>query len=111
MKNRKGLIEDSYLPVAWEYRESIQEAIEQKKDGKIFFFNPHNEVDEVQGQSLKIEGDTKLGDFLVTYSGERIRIDRIITLYGKVGAAYDEYNAFADACMDCLGGYDKDEIG
>ena len=33
-----------------------------------------------------------------------IRIDRIITLFGKPGAAYDEYDAFANACMDCSGG-------
>jgi len=110
MKNRKDLTEPSYLPVAWEYRESIQEAIDRKMDGKIFFFNPNNQVDEVQGRTLKIEADAKDGDFLLTSSGERIRIDRIITLYGKVGAAYEEYNAFADACMDCLGGYEKDEI-
>ena len=110
MKDRKDLTEPSYLPIAWEYRESIQEAIDLKKQGKIFFFNANHQVDEAQGQSLKIETDAKDGDFLLISSGERIRVDRIITLYGKVGAAYDEYNAFADACMDCLGGYDKDEI-
>lgn len=99
----------SYLPVAWEYREAIQEAIEEKKTGKIFFFNENNELDEAAGPGLKMEND-KHGDFLITQTGARIRIDRIVTLYGKVGAAYDEYNAFADACMDCLGGHQQDEL-
>ncbi|WP_240452744.1 hypothetical protein [Sphingobacterium sp. xlx-130] len=40
----------------------------------------------------------------------RIRIDRIITLFGKIGAAYDEYNQYANSCMDCTGGYTKEEL-
>lgn len=110
MNEKEDNNKSSYLPVAWEYREAIQDAIDQRKTGKIFYFNPNNEVDEVQGQVEGIERDSKGGDFLLTREGDRVRIDRIVTLYGKVGAAYDEYNAFADACMNCLGGYDKDEL-
>jgi hypothetical protein len=36
---------------------------------------------------------------------KQIRIDRIITLFGKPGAAYDEYDSFANQCLACTGGY------
>lgn len=43
-------------------------------------------------------------------NNEHIRIDRIITLFGKPGAAYDEYDAFANACLNCAGPHGaKDE--
>jgi hypothetical protein len=34
----------------------------------------------------------------------RIRVDRIITVFGKPGAAFDEYDAYANACLSCTGG-------
>jgi hypothetical protein len=59
---------------------------------------------------LEIKDIKGEGMFILLDSGTRIRIDRIITLFGKPGAAYDKYDAFANACMDCMGGYEKDEL-
>lgn len=109
MDDQKQRRYSAYLPVAWEFREVIQEAIEMKKGGKIFFFNEAGVLDEVQGISVAIDEDKTAGEFLVTDQDARIRIDRIVTLYGKVGAAYEEYNAYADACMDCSGGEPQNE--
>lgn len=100
----------SYLPVAWECREVIEEAIEKKSTGKIFYFCQEEGVCEAAGRVIKLEEIANAGVFIVLDSPAKIRIDRIITLFGKPGAAYDEYNAYGNACMDCLGGYDFDEL-
>ena len=55
-------------------------------------------------------GEVKQGLFVVLDNDVAIRVDRIITLFGKPGAAYDEYNAYGNACMDCTGGYDPEEL-
>lgn len=99
----------SYLPVQWVYREVIEEEIAKGTSGKIFYFG-EGEVLEVQGTILAMEETQNQGVFIRMDTEERVRIDRIITLYGKPGAAYDEYNSYADACMDCLGGYTKEEL-
>jgi len=101
---------DSYLPVAWEYREVIEEEINKRSQGKIFFFNSDNQVDEATGRVTSMAEEKNAGVFIILDSGTKIRIDRIITLFGKIGAAYDEYDAFANACMDCTGGYEKDDL-
>jgi hypothetical protein len=36
----------------------------------------------------------------------KIRLDRIIVFNGKPGPAYDEYDSYALACLDCTGGMD-----
>lgn len=107
---KKTTNDSSYLPVAWEYLEIIKEEIGKKSSGKIFYFDKDNTVGEAQGAIANMAKEKDRGVFLIMDNGQRIRIDRIITLYGKIGAAYDEYNAFANACMDCMGGYSKEEL-
>ncbi|MGV3763783.1 hypothetical protein [Parapedobacter sp.] len=100
----------SYLPVAWEYREVIEEAIENALTGKIFYFCKEEGVCEAAGRIIELKEIAKAGLFIVLDTAVKIRVDRIITLYGKPGAAYDEYNGYGNACMDCLGGYDPEEL-
>ncbi len=102
--------ENGYLPVAWEYRESIAEQIQAKTKGKVFYFGNDNNIGEAQGAVLEMKEEKGKGVFILMDSGAAIRIDRIITLFGKVGAAFDEYDAYANACMDCMGGYTKEEL-
>jgi hypothetical protein len=45
-------------------------------------------------------------EYLVFDSGDEVRIDRIITINGIPGPAYDEYDAFALACLNCNVGAD-----
>lgn len=106
----KNPTDTSYLPVAWEYREVIEEAIEKRLAGKIFYFCSDEGVCEATGRVVQLKEIAKEGLFIVLDAGVNIRVDRIITLYGKPGAAYDEYNAYGNACMDCLGGYEPDEL-
>ena len=99
-----------YLPVAWVHRELIQEVIAKKLDGKIFYLGEKNTIEEAFGQIGDLRDIPGQGVFIQLSSDEIIRIDRIITVFGKPGAAFDEYNAYADSCMDCLGGYNKEEL-
>lgn len=102
-------MESTYLPVAWEYSESIQQQIQSKNKGKVFYFTSVNKLEESAGTVIKLLTE-KSGVYIVMENGDQIRIDRIITLFGKIGAAYEEYDAYANACMDCSGGYSKEEL-
>jgi hypothetical protein len=92
----------SYTPVSYDYREVIEEEIKKKTSGKIFYFGDQVEILEAQGCVLRMTEKPGLGIFIELDSdGDDIRIDRIITLFGKPGAAYDEYDAYANACLAC----------
>jgi hypothetical protein len=109
MNIKKETLTGSYSPVLWDYRELIDEAIKQNRTGKIFFFSEEG-IGESAGRILEMKEIKSEGVFVFLDTEEKIRIDRIITLFGKPGAAYDEYDAYANACMDCMGGYEKDEL-
>lgn len=99
------MVESSYTPVQWTYREVIEEAIAAKTEGKVFYFCPEEFMCDSEGRVERQEEVAGEGIFIVMDNGKRIRIDRIITLFGKPGAAFDEYEAYGNACMDCTGGY------
>lgn len=97
-------MDTSFTPVAYEHRELIAEEIAKQTHGKIFFWSEAQQVDELVGQVVKLEDFPGKGMFLVLDSGAHIRIDRIITLFGKVGAGYEEYDSFANECLSCTAG-------
>lgn len=94
----------SYLPVAWEYQEIIKTLIQNKAQGKVFYFNTENTIDETVGQVMTLTGDSGAGLFVTMDNGVAVRIDRIITICGKLGAAYDEYNNFSVCGANCGAG-------
>jgi hypothetical protein len=96
----------SYSPVQYVYREVIEEELAKHTQGKIFYFNDDQVVDSREGQLVALVESEGRGMFIVLNPEYRIRIDRIITLFGKPGAAYDEYDNFANQCLSCTGGYD-----
>jgi hypothetical protein len=99
-------MEDTYTPVPYEYREQIQEEIRKGSSGKIFFFDSQEKVGEAVGpltQLVEIPGE---GIFAIVNGNDRVRIDKIITVFGKPGAAYDKYEAFGNVCLECTGGYE-----
>lgn len=97
-------MDNSYTPVPYDFRETIEEAIAKKSQGKIFFWSDEQKVDEQSGRIQKLEDIPGRGMFITMDSGTQIRIDRIITLFGKPGAAFDEYDAFANQCLSCTAG-------
>lgn len=98
-------METSYVPVAYVFREVIEEEVAKGTSGKIFYFNSDQIVDSIEGKVLKMEEVQGKGIFVVLDPEARVRIDRIITLFGKPGAAYDEYDSYANQCLSCTGGY------
>lgn len=100
----------SYTPVSYDFRETITEEIASGRKGKVFFFNDDDVVDSLEGMVVELKEIPTKGLFIQLDSGIQIRIDRIITLLGKPGAAYDEYDSFANACMECHGGHDLDKL-
>ena len=99
-------METTYTPVQYVYREIIAEEIEKKTKGKIFYFKADETVESTEGCATELREITGKGLFILLDSGESIRIDRIITLFGKPGAAYDEYDDYANQCLSCKGGYE-----
>lgn len=97
-------MDTSYTPVPYDFRETIEEEISKKTHGKIFFWAEGQKVDEHVGRIEKLEDIEGRGMFITLDSGAQIRIDRIITLFGKPGAAFDEYDAFANQCLACTAG-------
>ena len=99
-------METSYSPVQYVYREVIDEEIIKGRSGKIFYFCKEEVICTAEGRIIRQEEIDGQGVFIRLDSGKQVRIDRIITLFGKPGAAFDEYDAFGNACMDCTGGVD-----
>ena len=97
-------MDTTYTPVSYDFREVIAEEIAKQTSGKIFYWNTSQAVDEAIGQVLKLEEISGKGMFITLDSGVQLRIDRIITLYGKPGAAFDEYDSFANQCLSCTAG-------
>lgn len=101
-------MENSYLPVQYVHREVIEEQIEKQTGGKVFFFCDDNSIGSAEGRIISMEEVPAQGVFITMEPEARIRIDRIISLFGKPAAAFDEYDAYANACLSCTGGYDPD---
>ncbi len=95
----------SYSPVQYVYREIAEAQIQKGNRGKVFYFDAHDEVESEEGRITGLK-ESDEGLFLQMDTEKTIRMDRVITLFGKPGAAYDEYDGYANACLDCTGGYD-----
>jgi hypothetical protein len=96
----------SYTPVQYIFREVIEEEIAKQTEGKIFYFDENDVFESTAGRIVKVEEISHEGTFIFLEPDKRIRIDRIITLFGKPGAAFDEYDAYANQCLSCTGGYE-----
>ena len=90
----------TFTPVPYEFREVIEEQISLKTSGKIFYFTGPLQLDEAQGSIISLE-ERQDGMFINLDSGDSVRIDRVVTLFGKPGAALDEYDALGRTCMEC----------
>ena len=96
----------SYTPVPYEFRELVLMKMDDQQEGRIFFFNEQNVFDSLDGKVERMEEIEKAGEFVFFKPEGAIRADRIITLYGKPGPAYDEYDRYGNVCFECTGGYD-----
>ena len=99
-------MKNPYSPVQYIYREDIQEEITKHTRGKIFYFGHDQMVESCEGQIIELKEIEGKGIFIVIDPQYQIRIDRIITVFGKPAAAYDEYDNYANQCLSCTGGYE-----
>lgn len=82
-------------------------ATEQEKEfSKVFYFGKGSDVEEAKGKITGLVKKEAFEEYLVFDTGEEVRIDRIITVNGIPGPAYDEYDRYALACLDCSAGMD-----
>ena len=98
--------EGSFTPVAYEFRELIAHHVGDGFEGRIFFFNRTGVFDSVDGRVVALEEIQGAGMFIRLEPFAIVRIDRVITLFGKPGPAYDEYDRLGNRCMEC--NFDED---
>lgn len=89
-----------FSPVHPDYYE-VFSTEQEKKYSKVFYFGNGTEVEEAKGKITGLVTREAHEEYLVFDSGDEARIDRIITINGIPGPAYDEYDAFALACLNC----------
>ncbi|MGM0621751.1 MAG: hypothetical protein ACQETJ_11945 [Bacteroidota bacterium] len=95
-----------YLPVDPDYYEIVEKAISEEKVVAVHYFGDDNSIKSAKAKVKEIQTNSENEEFVKLDNGEQIRIDRIIVLGGKPGPAFDEYDAYALACLDCTGGMD-----
>jgi hypothetical protein len=89
-----------FTPLYPHYYEIFAES-RDKESSRVIYFGNGIDLEEVIG---KITGITKKDtneEFLTFDNGKEVRADRIISINGKPGPAYDEYNNYGMACLDC----------
>jgi len=106
MEEKNSIVETSYTPVQYVFREMITEELEKRTVGRIFYFGTEELISCLDGTITVLKEINGQGLFIELDSGKEIRIDRIITLFGKPGPAYDEYDAYSNVCLSCTGGYE-----
>lgn len=104
-KYKLFILKTDFSPVNPVYYEVFSKE-QEKEFSKTFYFGKGSEVDEAKGKITGLVTREAHEEYLVFDSGDEARIDRIITLNGIPGPAYDEYDKYALACLDCTGGMD-----
>jgi hypothetical protein len=95
-----------YMPVDPDYYEMIEKERTEKEISVIHYFKNEKSLGEEKGKIKGITTNHRNEDIVSLENGKGIRIDRIIVINGKPGPAYDEYDSYALACLDCMGGMD-----
>jgi hypothetical protein len=95
---------ESYTPVPYDFREVLDEQMKKDASGKVFFWSDEDKVDEQVGRIVRLEEREGEGEFAIFDHGAWVRIDRIITLFGKPGPGFEAYDAFANQCLACTAG-------
>ncbi len=94
------IMETEFSPVHPDYYDLFSD--EQEKElSRVFYFGNGSDVEEVKGKIINLINKNDFEEYLHFDSGDEVRIDRIITVNGKPGPAYDEYDAYALACLNC----------
>jgi hypothetical protein len=96
------------MPVSYDYREGVETEIKMETSGKIFYFDSNNIFECTEGRIVTLREVVDRGWFIDLEPQQSLRLDRVITFFGKPGPAYDEYDRLGGVCLECTGGYDLD---
>ena len=91
----------NYTPVNPDYFEIVENEIKKDKISKVYFFETGNILGEENAKIAGIITVDNFEKFVKMSNGKHIRMDRIVTVNGIPGPAYDEYDRYALACLDC----------
>lgn len=98
-------MQSKYTPIDPDYFDIVENEILKNKHSKIFYFDQKNQVEEESGKIEEMVSVNNFEKYLLLNTAKRIRMDKIITINGIPGPAYDEYDKFALACLECnIGG-------
>lgn len=103
MKQDFKILETSFTPVDPVYYDMF-DAEMARPFSKAFYFSYGTDLEEASGKINGLEKIENDGEYLCFDSGDKARIDRIVTVNGRPGPAYDEYDRYALACLDCGSG-------
>lgn len=96
----------SYMPIVLDFYDIVESISKGNKIFKVFYFDPEMEIQESKGIYTGIVKSGE-GEYLDIKNANNVRLDRIISINGKPGPAFDEYDACANACLSCQAGYDE----
>lgn len=82
------------------YDEVFAEA-QHKKPSRAIYFGEGVDLEEAVGTITGVETNELREQFLCFEDGTAVRIDRIISINGIPGPAFEEYDRYATACMQC----------
>jgi hypothetical protein len=102
-------MDTSYSPVDPYFYEIIEKERSAREISLVHYFDSANKLEDARGKIDTVIASEKNEMLLLLESGESIRLDRIITINGKPGPAYDEYDSYANACLDCRGEPDQSD--
>lgn len=95
-----------YLPVDPDFYDIIEKEKLKKKIAVVNYFGENNSLEDAKGEIEGIVSSKNEEKFISFDTGKKVRLDRVITINGRPGPAYDEYDSYALACLDCQGGMD-----
>lgn len=89
-----------FTPVYPHYYDIFAES-QDKESARVIYFGEGITLEEVIGKITGITKNEYNEEHMTFENGSAVRIDRIISINGKPGPAFDEYNNLGMACMDC----------
>lgn len=93
---------DTYTHVNPEFYEALDRL--KNKSLVVHYFINDNNLETARGDAKYTYFKKEDGEYIIMQDDTEIRLDTIITINGNPGPAFDEYDAYANACMDCHGG-------
>jgi transcriptional antiterminator Rof (Rho-off) len=89
-----------YVPVSCEFYDEVAVFATEQKTGKIHYFKSLEEkvLASAEGPVSDIVTEHKV-EYLTTRR-DKIRLDRVVSIFGRPGPAFEIYQSFGNSCED-----------